>query len=269
MKEFITNPKNRVVVIVASVIVIVGVVVALLFEFQVLPIGGSQSASSTASSATAPAGAPVVTNPGAESTTTAAPASAPAPKAAAPPPAAPPPAPAATTVASAKKALPASAKKKVEVASAVAESKDPFLPAYSPAALKPIPPPIQTIVPPFVRVAEELPPIPDTGTQVPGAPSPLPPDVILGRVSGIILSNGVHAIYEADGAATIVQPGDELPDGNGRVQSIQSDGITIRLTDNRIIQIPVTAGSGDTGMTGGGTGMPGYPGAGMPGYPGA
>lgn len=88
--------------------------------------------------------------------------------------------------------------------------------------------------------------------------------VALGRVSGIILVNGAHAIYESAGGATVVQPGDSLPDGQGKVVGIDADTVSVKVRgQDRVVKIPVSAGQ----TQGGGNGPPGgYPGAGQ-GYP--
>ena len=218
-----------------AALVIVGVVVALLFETGVLPPHQSESASAAVPTTAAVPAAP----------TTPAPVAAAPPASAAAPAAASPKSHAAKKIASlpGKKKGAAGKTKKKSMQVALGHSNDPFLPTYDAKALAPAPPPIETVIPTFQLAANYLPPIRAITASAPlNQPASVPAGVVLGRVSGIILSNGVRAIYEADGQATIVQPGDELPDQNGRVQSIQADGVTIRLTDNRIVQLPVSAG---------------------------
>ncbi len=77
-----------------------------------------------------------------------------------------------------------------------------------------------------------------------------------GRVSGVMVSNGAYAIVENNGESAVVQPGDYLPGEDVRVVSIQSDGITVRTTDNQTIHIGVSEGGSQTpGMNSGASGV--------------
>jgi hypothetical protein len=69
----------------------------------------------------------------------------------------------------------------------------------------------------------------------------MPAQSDFGRVSGIILSGGAHAIYVTTSGATVLQPGDRLPDAAGsKVQSIDADGITVSTTDGRLVRLALS-----------------------------
>ena len=145
----------------------------------------------------------------------------------------------------------------IAVMTATAHNPNPFTPPVNVKQLTAlaVPPPVSTYVP-FVSISR-LPNL-NSGTKEYPVPSQastgVPPiSVPLGRVAGIINSNGIRAIYEIDGHDTIITPGSLLPENGGRVQSIQSDGITVRLPDSRqTVQVPITAGNPATQTQNGG-----------------
>jgi hypothetical protein len=62
------------------------------------------------------------------------------------------------------------------------------------------------------------------------------------RVSGVIQTDtGVQAILEDNGQSQAVQPGDEVAEG--KVISIQSDGLTLKLGNGSIVRVPLAAGN--------------------------
>jgi hypothetical protein len=152
-------------------------------------------------------------------------------------------------------------------------SKNPFEPAYSVKEIEANLPSVSSFVS-FVNLSVIKPQTSKTIYKSIG-PNPMPIDVALGRVSGIILSGGVHAIYESQGVSSIVQPGDALPDGAGRVVAIDPTGIIVRVSGDQYVKVEVTAN--DTtqnqgqypGQYPGQGGAPqgfGQPGAGQPGF---
>ncbi len=126
---------------------------------------------------------------------------------------------------------------------------DPLLPKYNAKSL--VPPEIEvTQLIPISQVATAVPLPGIGGTQGGGAEQPTPQIVSnstptnMGRVSGLIFSNGVHAIYQGtDGNSIIIQAGDELPDNVGRVEAINATGISVRIPGGQVIDVPVTEGS--------------------------
>jgi hypothetical protein len=64
------------------------------------------------------------------------------------------------------------------------------------------------------------------------------------RVSGIIQTDtGVQAILETNGQSQAVQPGDQVADG--KVISIQSDGLTLRRPDGSVVVVPLNGGNSE------------------------
>ncbi len=131
---------------------------------------------------------------------------------------------------------------------ATAHTRNPFAPSVNIKQLTEavVPPPVSSYVP-FISITRL--PNPHGGVinypvTSPSSGGPAPITAPLGRVAGIINSNGIRAIYEIDGHDTIITPGSLLPENGGRVQSIQSDGITVRLPDSsQTVQVPITAGN--------------------------
>jgi hypothetical protein len=118
--------------------------------------------------------------------------------------------------------------------------RNPFTPTYSIAQLESNVPPVTSFVS-FENLSHLKPKTTYSPVvQVGGGAAPV--DVALGRVSGIIISGGIHAIYEADGTSTILQPGDALPDGAGRVVAIYPTSIVVRIPGNRYVRVEVSAG---------------------------
>jgi hypothetical protein len=90
------------------------------------------------------------------------------------------------------------------------------------------------------------------------------PATAIGRVSGVMLGTGAYAIIEGPNGSSVVQPGDELPGGEGELMSIQSDSITVK-SNGQYVKVPISSGDATAGGQGPGQG-PGYsPGQG-PGY---
>ena len=115
-------------------------------------------------------------------------------------------------------------------------------------------------------------PLPPGGFQVNGTLNNGVGTPVLPRVAGVIFIDGVHAIIQypagqgqvpgqasGDDQSRSVAPGDTI-DGVGRVTAIDADGITVRTAGGSTINIPVTAGSPESGVPGGGVGAPGSPG---------
>jgi hypothetical protein len=83
-------------------------------------------------------------------------------------------------------------------------------------------------------------------------------------LSGVMLSNGAYALVDADNQSLVLQPGDQLPNGIGKLTNINSDSITVRTTDGQTVKVPITTGQSNTGSQYGGAGQ-GYQGQGYQG----
>jgi hypothetical protein len=120
-------------------------------------------------------------------------------------------------------------------------SRNPFSPSYNVKQLEANVPPVSSFVS-FVNLAQIKPQVAQSPVfQIDKNGQGQPVDVALGRVSGIIISGGVHAIYEADGQSYILQPGDPLPDGAGRIVTIEPTDIIVRISGDRYVRVGISA----------------------------
>jgi hypothetical protein len=127
------------------------------------------------------------------------------------------------------------------IAALKAAAHNPFTLAYNVKQLMANVPTVSSFIP-FVNDSHIRPHVAVSHIMsVSGTTSIAPVDVALGRVSGIILSGGVHALYEADGNTWVLQPGDPLPDGAGRIVSIDPTGIIVKISGDRYVRVDISA----------------------------
>jgi hypothetical protein len=159
--------------------------------------------------------------------------------------------PGASAAAGAAGAASAAAAKPVKVARV--GKADPFMPAVNAKRLIAPPPAVNLLIP--IQRFASVPALPGPGAVAVGAAptqvtAATAPDVQLGRIAGLLFGNGVAAIYVSQGNSTIVHPGEELPDGQGRVGSITPSGVTVIISGNRTINLPETSGEDNGGANG-------------------
>jgi hypothetical protein len=146
-------------------------------------------------------------------------------------------------------ALPGTVATTVAVAGAPNARPDPFAPYVD---IKTFLKSLERFQPPRPRVDSYAPPlsittytpIPDQIVLVNPAGPTTSPAANIGRVSGVMLGQGAYAIVDNGGQSLVLQPGDQLPNGEGQLISIQSDSISVKV-DGQIVKVPISSSGGN------------------------